>query len=242
MSTPKNLPQDYLDDTFGIRPAPKQESFNNIIFLLEYLLAIDFQGKKQPIHKEWWKKHWELNLDENGLYKPKNSRDNLYAKIMGDQYLLGRSQLSLNECLKHINRVTDVVLWTLILGGFWAKLAVIPLIPLMLVEVVYSIAKEGKVRPKIHERILWTLQGKKYNLTRTINDGKILYIMSLWALSGKYRLFYYLEKLCSSILKKRYGENYFAEMLKVYFKDKDHPIIKEWEKIKETLDKYKEIK
>lgn len=226
-----NLPPEYLDETYGIRPEKNRASFNNILYLLEYLLAIKKQGKLTKKHLDWWKAHWELNKDENGLYKPKNSKDNLYAKIMGDLLLLGHSEIPLKSVLKHIDRFTDLMLWTVALGSRKLNMALSPLLLFIVVPVIYSFAKKHKIRPKIHERILWTLQGKKYSLTYHQNDGKILYSIALQALESKSLFLKGLRKIGEFILKKRYGEKYFQILMNNYFIEEEHPIRIEWSKV-----------
>ena len=76
------LPSEYVDETCGVRPAPNHPSFNNVIYTAWYLIARERQGKLNKPDIDAMMKHLTENDDRHGLYKPKNSHDNITYKMI----------------------------------------------------------------------------------------------------------------------------------------------------------------
>lgn len=145
------LPKTYIDSTYGVRPGPNQESFNNIIYSVWYTLARQKQGNLTQDDLDAISKHIALNGDENGLYKPKNSHDNVtYKAIACKLFHLGKmDDMSFLEAVKAIGfyRIWDVIFYGALFGPKLLRpiFRLFMFIPaLQAIEACYS---EGKIKP-----------------------------------------------------------------------------------------------
>lgn len=160
------LPKSYLDDTMGVRPGPEQGSFNNVIFSYWYTVARKEQGKLNNPDLDALKIHLELNDDGYGLYKPKNSHDNITYKMLAQKTFKIGSTDDMNfwKAIKDIGffRIWDVIIYGAVFGPKLLR----PLFKLFLfipcMQIVDAIKKKEKIRPSWYDkndfknsRILW---------------------------------------------------------------------------------------
>ena len=255
-----NLPKEYIDETYGVRPAPNQPSFNNIIYLAWYIIARKILGKLSQYDLDAMNKHLELNNDKYNLYKPKNSHDNITYKMIllvlfGD---INKANMSFSEALKEtFFRPWDFITYGSVFGPkllrpfFWLFLW----IPVL--QMIHACWTEGKVRPKwfgdgelsrwrwwlkaelvkIEETDIitykhWKLPNGEIRISRHMqNDGKHLAIFRLYALKNNLPPFKICARICRHILMKRYGKDYASKIVENYFIDRNHPLIFMWSKI-----------
>lgn len=224
----------YLDETNGVMPESwmtAKDSFNNVVYHTHLLISREVNGKLSKADLDIFRSHLEQTKDKDGLYKPKNSKDNLVAKTAA--------------CYNYklVHELNDMKLMPMVLSSYlnpwdaffymhckspkWLQILLFPLILLTYLQMWVAIAKKHKVRPKFHERVLWTLQGKKYELRYYMNDGKQLSILKSYALRKDYPL---LTKFIRSRFLKRFNNNksYPYIMFTAFFKDKSHPVIFEY--------------
>ena len=114
------LPNKYVDKTQGVRPGPNMQSFNNIIYTAWYHIARKEQGTMDEKDRASLEKHIVLNTDEYGLYKPKNSHDNItYKLILSKVFKLDcEPHMSFSQAIKDIGfyRIWDVITYGAIFG------------------------------------------------------------------------------------------------------------------------------
>lgn len=257
-----HLPSEYIDSSYGIKPAPNQDSFNNIIYSTWYIFARKYKGELTQKDIELYKKHLDVNADSNGLYAPKNSHDNITYKILGSK-LLGleyHKNMSYFATIKEIGfyRIWDVIMYAYLYGNKLVKFLLAPFLVLPALQMIEAISNEGKVRPDWFEengsgRLKWWFKGKKllrleHTPNKVIktwqmpngdvkytyhmqNDGKHISIFKLYILKEESFIFNLTAKICDKILLKKYGENYTHKVIKRYFDDQKHPLIKEWENV-----------
>lgn len=230
--------KNYLLDDFSLYDGRDKTGFNNIVFHTELVLGKMLKNNLKPIDIEIYKNHLYSQQDQHGLYKPKNSHDNMTSKLVGC-YMLGLNdimrQMSWWEMVKktHILRIWDTIFYTAFKGPKTLKWVAKQLLFITSFQILHAIWVKGKTRPKLHERIWWTLTGKEYKLRHYQNDGKILGMMKLIAMKklGKAP---FLDK-ANKMYVEKLGKNYGYPMFHIYFNDKDHPVIKEWKDIEEPL-------
>ena len=147
-----NIPKEYIDETYGIKPAPNTDSFNNIIFLAWYMIARKQNGDFDNVDFDSMLKHLELNDDGNGLYEPKNSHDNVTYKLVLDKVfsLDQKKNMDFFTAVKDVGlfRIWDIILYGHLFGPTLLKplFSLLMFIPaLQAIEATYN---DGKVRPK----------------------------------------------------------------------------------------------
>lgn len=149
------LPIEYIDDTFGVKPGKDQDSFNNIVYAAWYHLARAEKGTFSETDHDSLVAHLALNNDEHGLYKPKNSHDNISYKIILNEVfkLKFDKKMSYFRAILDIGlfRIWDVILYWFIFGpkGFrWMARPFLFIVGLQMIEAAY---KKDKIRPKIFD-------------------------------------------------------------------------------------------
>jgi hypothetical protein len=179
------LPSEYVDETCGVRPAPNHPSFNNVIFSAWYHFARDKQGKFNKHDLDAMLKHLNDNDDGNGLYKPKNSHDNLtYKMLMSKHFELGmEDKMSFSKAAWSIGlyRVWDVITYGAVFGPkplrpLFGLLMIIPA-----VQSLISLLIGSKIRPQLFEpkssqqpsRFPWWFRKKKLIDEMEIHDGLV---------------------------------------------------------------------
>ena len=255
--------QEYLDETNGINPSIGADSFNNIVYSTELVLGKTLQGTITEEDLELYKSHIKLNEDPHGLYVPKNSHDNITSKMMGSLFL-GldlHEKMDFFNAIKGANfHPRDVILYGFtLLEGLPKRIcgAFLWLVGLIMIQ---SCVKKYKVRPKLRDRIKFILDRKKkkiqeyptftgygrvenwkmsdgstFQLNYYQNDGKILTVIRLLALSDESIQLKITAKICAYLLKLRYGDDYMYNMLREYFQTNDHPSIEAWKNVENIL-------
>jgi hypothetical protein len=253
-----NLPKGYVDETGGVRPGFKEASFNNVVFLTWYMVVRDIQGTLNQTDLDSMHKHLELNNDEYGLYKPKNSHDNVSYKMILSEYF----GLNLTEDMNFLKAIKDIGmfrLWDVIMyGSVFGPRLLRPLfrlflfIPALQMLQAIWVPVDGKVRPKWvdgkNSRILWWFtkdlisveetevrKFKSWNTPFGVkvsshmqNDGKHLAVFRLLAFKDRFWIFRLTAKIARKKLIKMYGEDYTYGIIFRYFLDRKHPLIKMW--------------
>lgn len=248
------------DETGGLRPAPKQESFNNIVYSTQNIIGKITKKELTNDDLDLYIQHVTLNSDVKGLYKPKNSHDNLFYKIIGSRVLsLGyEKNMSLLGALKSVLlRPYDWFMFGYLLGNPVIKAVCKPLLFIPCAVMILSVLKKEKVRPKLWERLPYFLHKKKLvklekKATRVIktwrlpdgkeiqtfhmqNDGKHLTLFKLYAFRRDNFMFDITAKICHNLYKKRYGEEYAYHIMKNYFEYQQHPNIELFKNVKDLL-------
>ena len=144
MST-KDFYDDWLDEYYGIQPEKGADSFNNIIFSTQLILGKMALEDLKRLDLDRYLYHLQKLDDGNGLYAPKNSHDNITAKIAG-VVALGledKIKMNLSEAVKS-KHPRDRILYGLWLAPkFYHWL----LIWFPMFEIVRATVSKGKVRP-----------------------------------------------------------------------------------------------
>ncbi len=260
-----HYPKSYVDETKGLRPGPEQGSFNNVIYSTWYIFARKLKGQLTERDLEYYNAHIDLNNDQYGLYKPKNSHDNITYKAVGSLFLNDgkHKQMSFIQTVKSIGfyRIWDVITYAFMYSDKLVRLLLTPFLVIPALQMIEAVANEGKVRPDWIEsgdkkhlgRLKWWFSGKRLTKLEILsnkivkhwvlpngevrhsyhmqNDGKHLAIFKLYVLRDKSFIFDIAARICDSIFRKRYGEDYTYQVIKRYFDDQNHPLIKEWERI-----------
>jgi len=226
--------REFLGPQFGLTPERGKESFNNILYLLEYLVARQINGTLTSYELDLMRRHFDLTVDSNGLYTPKNSHDNLTAKLCACLifHFYDLQDMKLSVMLKQVwYRPWDAAFYIYYLAPKPIRWILKPLIYITFIQIAIAIIKKHKVRPKLHERILWTLQGKAYKLRRMQNDGKILGLIKLITLKGAYPR---ITRFLRGLYLRYVGPEYGYTLMYNYFYEKDHPVILEWRQLVRT--------
>jgi hypothetical protein len=253
------LPKAYVDETGGVRPGPNQGSFNNIIYSTWYTIARKEQGSLTASDTDALIKHLALNDTEDGLYKPKNSHDNLTYKVIASK-IFGLDVTDDMSFLKAIKDIGFYRFWDVITYGavFGPKL-LRPLFSILLfipaLQMIHGVHSEGKIRPTHFEKgglFPWWFRSKAL-VKEEFNEGNQVTYKTWTDYKGRtqvtrhmqndgkhlavFRLYalkdFFWFKLCNKVVKKmliaRYGEDYTFEIINKYFRDRKHPLIKMWE-------------
>lgn len=226
----------YLEETNGIVPEKgmtAKDSFNNVVYHAHLLIAREVNGKLNKADIDLFRSHLEQNRDDKGLYKPKNSKDNLIAMAAacykyGLTHELKAMDLKYMVTSSYLNP-WDAFFYIYCKGSKLTKLLITPfLVCITYLQMWAAVAKGRKVRPHLWERILWTLQGKKYELRYYVNDGKQLTILKSSALKKDFPR---LTKFIRGRFLKRYQDKteYPYIIFYAFFRDKAHPVIKEYQ-------------
>jgi hypothetical protein len=98
------------------------------------------------------------------------------------------------------------------------------LLPFFSIALIISCLRTWKKRPDIFEKISVLFKEGHWPQTHTIHvhtDGKFL--AWLRCSTGKFPITWFI---CEKILKKKFGDNWFHEIAKIYFHNPDHPLRK----------------
>jgi len=242
----------WLDSLSGLKPSldsRDNDSFNNILFLVELLIAYKAMGCLQQEDIDTIMTHIGNTMDENGGYALKNSHDNVTSLICAYKLLLPNMEYDINlNALSKGKHPRDVILWHFLIKPNWlSKL----LLPIALLDIIRAILSSGKVRPKFWEKgnFLFRLKlffgklkrsrpmetvnngekhyyydnGKEKVLYRIQNDGKILNLLRLSMLK-KYKVLKPFVYLCHNLYIKKMGDDYQSQLFKNYFGEFNHPV------------------
>jgi hypothetical protein len=113
----------------------------------------------------------------------------------------------------------DLIFYSLLRNKWydqWAKL----FIPLLSIIMIVSCLRTFKTKPYFWERIIYFFKNGKFPELRTMisTDGKILNLLRFW--SYKLPL---TKRICYAILKHKFGKNFIYELMRIYFKNDEHP-------------------
>ena len=225
--------KNYLSESYGIVPEAgftDKNSFNNIVYHAHLLFgrALNLRLTGEDINL--LRHHMELQEDAHGLYKPKNSKDNLIAKVAVCSKFglpeLKRMSLWRMVLSSYLNP-WDAVFYMYCCGNRVIRALSYPLIPFLYLQMWWAILKKHKVRPKIWQRIWWTLTGKPYTKQFFVNDGKHLALLKAFTLKNKFPM---LTRITRHSYLKRYNGNRDYEYIIFYglYRDKNHPTIAEF--------------
>lgn len=149
-----SLPQYYLDENKGVRPAPYQESFNNIIYTYWYYQGQKLNKNCDSVDIAQLQNYVNKTQDKDGLYKPKASHDNMsYLLIAKETLDIKIKKPKLLKTIKHIGwyRVWDVVLYTYLLGNPFLRFLAFLFLPITCLQLIQSVASKGKIRPSLFD-------------------------------------------------------------------------------------------
>jgi hypothetical protein len=251
--------KDYLDGQSGISPEKGQASFNNIVYLVGMVIGIKFQ-KANMLHpestveyEELFEEHCDLTEDENGLYAPKNSHDNITMKLAGSIALNTTDQytMSLFHACKGANfHPRDVVLYCFLMGSPVVSFLVSPLLIIPAITILFAAWSSGKIRPRGYWKDLIINRPKLIDVVKTKdgwirtylyrdntkksyrlhqNDGKILAFYRLLITVRRSFIMRLTAKLYERIMAKKYCSSYMLELYYNYFPDGYlHPTCHAW--------------
>jgi hypothetical protein len=238
---------EFLDDTYGLAPARKQASFNNVLYSLELCAGKHLAGTLEDIDLDYMKRHLYLNKDIYGLYTPKNSHDNMTAKLLFAEYFKlysFKKEMNLLQMILYSNlHPRDVIIYLFMKGNPLIRLLSRFFLWIPALMMIQSCMKKWKVRPilspleklkiffdrtKIIKKSYFTdtdgyykefstKDGMRYSIRYIQNDGKILAPMRLLVLKDQSWTMKICGKICQRILKKRYGKNYMGQLFNNYF-------------------------
>ena len=239
----------YLDNTKGLRPAPNEESFNNIVYSTQYIIGLDVSHSIEVKELDNYFYHLSATNDEHGLYRPKNSHDNITMKLVGSKYFRLRyhKEFSLPQAIKSIGPRPECILYSFWSNNKLIKLLSKPLLFIVALQCLDGISKSEKVRPEFFERLDWmfkdrdlvkvvtnpTFTTKTWRLndgtikeTRHMqSDGKHLAPFKLFILKNESWLMRQVAIYCDKKLTKELGPCYMHEIFKRYYHDQNHPNI-----------------
>lgn len=243
--------ENWLDEFYGLKPhrTKHENSFNNIIFSAEFILALQEAGILTQTELSVFEKHVDITATEFGLYLPKSSHDNLTAKItsllaLKDHVRLDRIDLSAAQSGKHPR---DRIFYGFLLSKnplYWLGM------PFVMFEILRAIWSKGKTRPdwwepgafmfrlkallglikptrtvKVMGGIEWyyNYHGSEQRIATVQNDGKILNLLRLNALRH-FKIFKPFVRYCKRLYVKKYGNQFQSQLLGNYFEEPEHPV------------------
>ena len=239
---------EFLSSTKGIKSGRAESGFNDVVFSTEFILGLKELNMLNHQASFDYIEHLQLNADEHGLYKPKNSHDNLTAKLAGCKALMLMDELE-NFNLKEACRrkhPRDIILYNFLMRqSWWSRL----LLPLALLDMIRAIKVEGKVRPVWYKDNIWfrfkakfgfqhptyteevfagrvdyyDVNDKERGLLIIQNDGKLLNLLRLNMLR-EYKYLKPFVRYCKKLYIRRYGECFQTVLFSNYFREYDHPI------------------
>lgn len=241
---------EWLDEFYGLMPHRTKHpgSFNNILFSTELILAKKELGELNKDDLANYLGHIHLTNTLDGLYAPKNSHDNLTAKIVGLMTLESGKlkEMNLSEARKR-KHPRDFILYSFWLSNniLWSFLLVFPLL-----DIIRAIFSSGKIRPKFWDKRYFMLRLKaKFGLIEPFkeeeifggraehymyngnseriiyvqNDGKILNLLRLYVLK-QHKILKPFVHFCKWLYIKRYGKHFQSIIFSNYFEEFDHPV------------------
>ena len=226
---------EYLDNTNGLNPSIGAESFNNIVYSARLCLGKQIQGTINRDDLKLLKSHIKLNLDEYGLYKPKNSHDNITSMIVGLHILLDNGDQEAQELLNNMCfhkairganfHPKDVIFYGYtLLDGIW-KSFYKALMPLEIIIHLWSCIKKHKIRPKFDVELI-----------RFYLDKKKKFIRKEYSITGYgYDLVYELGTGHEFRRKYQLNSGKFLTMKKIYVAQKESLIMRFVGKICEKI-------
>lgn len=253
---------EYWDNTGGLRPGPNVESFNNVVYSTQYVIGRKIKNQLSDQDIDLYTTHMSLTEDENGLYKPKNSHDNITYKIVGLDALNLTTERPMNLLRAVIDigpRPWDWILYSWVFGGKITRFIASFLLFIPCLQILQAVNKKEKIRPKLWDnRWKWwylpkTLLQVDERPTQTIktwetkymdelqrtrhmqNDGKHIALFKLYYGKDKSWQFKLTAKLAHKIFVSRYGEEYVHGVMKRYYMDQKHPNIEVYKGIKDFL-------
>ncbi len=171
----------WLGPKDGLLPQRGVESFNNILYTTELLIGKRLTNSVNRDDIKLLRSHFNQTRDWHGLYEPKNSHDNLTAKIIASKLFAPEELqvMSLKQAIKECKHPRDVVLYAFWLGNpivrFISRLFLI--IPAL--AMIISCLSSGKTRPAFYSswhhffnRALIALRLYKDNESIDIFGGK----------------------------------------------------------------------
>lgn len=239
----------WLDSTGGLNPHKTNQDgvgFNNIVNSTHLLLGKIELGIDTKKDSEYYFKHIRETEDENGLYMPKNSHDNLTAKLAGllRTFSAHVTWFDLKEAQKGKHPRDRIFYGCILKGGlYWL------LFPFVMFEIIRGIYDQ-KVRPKfwetkdykfrLYEKLGWvkpeagkklqngvkyfyTFEGEEKYLLKIQNDGKILNLHRLNILR-EYKLLRPFVRLCKRLYIKELGPNFQSVMFEKYYGEYNYPV------------------
>lgn len=225
--------QSHLTESYGIAPEhwmKDKDSFNNIVYHAHMLFGRALNMRLTGEDITLVRSHMGIQADDNGLYKPKNSKDNLIAKTaicykfklpelkdMSLKYMIISSWLN----------PWDAVFYMFCRGNRVIRALSYPLIPFMYLIMWASILKKHKVRPEPWIALWRKLQGQEVKYSYMINDGKHLALLRAYALKHDFPK---LTEITRQMYLKRYNgqKDYEYTIFYNFYRDKTHPTITEF--------------
>lgn len=256
MSTYKNYKKNWISPFYGVKPHKNvNDSFNDIVFSAELIIAKKELGELDDLDKYYFRRHLEYTDDEHGLYAPKNSHDNLTAKLAAVRALEWRSveaRMSLLNMVKK-KHPRDVIIYGFLMGNVVVKYICLLLLPLALLDMVravYSI----KVRPSwFSKKFFWfrlkaAIGALEFKERRSVKGGyhdwycwedahdgvyNIIYqqndgkILNLLRLNmfREYRYLKPIVRLFKMMYTRSMGSNFQTKLFENYFEEKNHPVV-----------------
>lgn len=225
--------KDYLTETYGIVPEhgmTDRDSFNNIVYHAHMLFGRALNLKLTGEDINLVRHHMELQEDENGLYKPKNSKDNLIAKTAVCYKFalpeLRRMSLWRMVASSWLNP-WDAAFYMFCCGNRAIRALAYPLIPFLYLQMWVAILKKHKVRPTPWDALKMRLKGHTVVYRYFVNDGKHLALLKAFALKHKFPR---LTEITRQMYLKRYNgaRDYQYVIFYNLYRDKNHPTIAEF--------------
>ena len=238
----------WLDDFNGIKPKIGQESFNNVLFSAEFLIALkELKSDQFKLVSADFTDHVKSLQDEHGGYSPKNSHDNLLALAVGLQAMDSVNPMQLGELLKGQHPRDKILIRHVVSPNILTWL----LLPLALLDMYRALVSSGKVRPKFWDSFsifmfrvkalfgvikpyrsedifggiadYYDYNGKSERIIKVQNDGKILNLLRLYGLK-KYGILKPVIRFFKKQYIKRMGKDFQSVLFANYFEEYEHPV------------------
>jgi hypothetical protein len=256
----KTIPSAYIDETGGIRGEKNQDTFNNVVYTFWYCMAKYIKGTIEESDIQQLRNHLVLNGAEQGNYLPKMSHDNITYWLLANEFWNLKLPPKFNlKMLRAVwARPWDLALYTYVLTPGPLKLLFKPFLCFTAMHILHACKVGEKTRPSLlrSDRKYWWFRKKKlvqvdhsrgYQTVKVwedykgctrftyhmLNDGKHLSIFKLLVFG---HLFPKTKEKCRLVLRERFGAAYTAAIIGRYFKDRRHPVIKQWYDTRDILE------
>jgi hypothetical protein len=143
---------EWLTADFGISPEKYVDSFNNVVYTLGFEVGRRYQG--YTVNDFFYSRmHLLCNLDENGLYKPKNSHDNLtmclVAEVLSKRHWgvpkgpIWTFKQLLEACRGANWHPKDVIFYAYITGPLWLRALASLGMPIVAASIILASLSKG---------------------------------------------------------------------------------------------------
>lgn len=246
--------ENYLGELHGLGPSieHKNASFNNVVWGTDLLLALKTLGESSEFEKDYIK-HLKLTDTLEGGYAPKNSHDNIVAKIAGLDALGATKDLEKMDvsALTERKHPRDIILFNFFLGRGLRKFLASLFLPLAMLDMIRAAILSFKIRPTWYHswfgfelrvkaslgllkelrtedvfagrQTIYEFKDEEHRILTVQNDGVALNLMRLHIMK-KYTLLKPFVSFMRKIYEKRFGKAFEDRIFMLRYQDYSHPV------------------